>query len=290
MGTHTIDANGLPQRYHVHGTGPVCVVHSGGPGVSWNYLRMPAVEQYLTMVYIEPSGTGDSGRLPTHPNGYTRQFYTAAIDRLLDHLGQEKVYLLGHSHGGFVVQRYAVDHGARLAGLVLYESAPVTGPEHGAEAATQVGQFAERNAGNPELPSVLASLQSVSMLRDDDQLTAALRGLLPSYFADYWGRADEFAPLRAEIKVNYISGLDSDGTPEVIDDRAVLPRIAVPTLVTAGRYDVICGVRWARELHDLIPGSRLVILENSGHMGHIEEPQNFADEVRDFIGAAATKG
>ena len=40
--------------------------------------------------------------------------------------------------------------------------------------------------------------------------------------------------------------------PEVIDDRAALPNLTVPTLVVVGRYDVICGVRWAEELHMLI--------------------------------------
>jgi len=86
--------------------------------------------------------------------------YAEVLDRLIDHLGLAKVYLLGHSHGGFVAQRYALDHAGRLAGLILYESAPATGEEHGAEAVRQVEEFARRNAGNPELPEVLNALQS----------------------------------------------------------------------------------------------------------------------------------
>ncbi|MCO1577534.1 hypothetical protein M8C13_17385 [Crossiella sp. SN42] len=42
----------------------VCLVHSGGPGIHWEYLRMPEPERHLTMVYLEPVGTGQSGRLP----------------------------------------------------------------------------------------------------------------------------------------------------------------------------------------------------------------------------------
>jgi proline iminopeptidase len=74
-------------------------------------------------VYVEALGTGESGRLETHPHGYARSLYAEVLDRLIDHLGLAKVHLLGHSHGGFVAQRYALDHADRLAGLILYESA-----------------------------------------------------------------------------------------------------------------------------------------------------------------------
>jgi len=282
-GTHTLTAGGLAQRYHVHGRGPVCLVHPGGPGVFWEYLRMPALERDLTMVYLEPIGTGASSRLASHPHGYSRSFYASALHRLVDHLGQGQVLLLGHSHGGFVAQRYALDHIDRLAGLILYASAPVTGDEHTAEATRQIQQFAARNADNPELPDVLAALQTVSSLTDDRELTEALQGLLPAYFADYWGKEKRFAPFRAAASATYISHLDANLTPDLIDDRDALASLVVPTLVLAGAHDVICGARWARELSALIPNSRLVVLEGSGHLAHVEEPSQFAQAVTTFI-------
>jgi proline iminopeptidase len=287
-GTHTLTVHGIAACYHVYGSGPVCLVQPGGPGVFWDLMRMPAVEEHMTVVYVEPLGTGASGRLASHPHGYTRHLYADVLDRLIHHLQQDKVYLLGHSHGGFVAQRYALDHADRLTGLILYESAPVTGEEHGAEAAWQVQAFAARNADNAELPGVLAALQSIDGITDDDELTAALRGLLPAYLADYWERETEFAPFREALKIAYISGLDAHLVLDVIDDRAALPTLTVPTLVIAGRYDVICGVRWAEELHTLIPHSRLVILERSGHLGHVEEPDSFASGITDFVESTST--
>ncbi|GAA3739539.1 alpha/beta hydrolase [Streptomyces tremellae] len=190
--------------------------------------------------------------------------------------------LLGHSHGGFVAQYVALRHPERLPGLVLYESAPVTGPEHMAEAAAGVGDFVRRNEGNPELPAVLAGLQAAGAARDDEGITAALRDLLPAYVAHYWEREDEFKELRTTLTCTYISSADADGTPDTIDDRAALPALTVPALVLVGHYDIPCGPRWAGELHALIPGSRLVELADSGHLGHIEEPAAFAAAVRDF--------
>ncbi|MFG2478593.1 alpha/beta fold hydrolase [Streptomyces fagopyri] len=286
-GTHTVEIDGVAQRYHVHGTGPVCVAHSGGPGIAWEYLRTPALERHLTMVYAEPIGSGASGRLPSHPHGYTRPRYSRFLGALIEYLGVPEVHLLGHSHGGFVAQYHALHHPERVAGVILYDSAPLTGPEHGAEAMRQVGLFAARHAGRPELPEVLAAFQAIPTISDDVRMTAVARGLLPSYFADYWGREEEFAPLRASVRATHISGLDEDLSPDVIDDRADLGSLTVPALVVVGRHDVICGVRWAEELHRLIPGSELLILENSGHFGHLEEPEVFARAVTRFVTAAA---
>ncbi|MET7572374.1 alpha/beta hydrolase [Streptomyces sp. NPDC005492] len=282
-GTHTVDIDGVTQRYHVHGTGPVCVAHSGGPGIHWEYLRMPALEEHLTVVYPEPVGTGASGRLPSHPHGYTRARYSRFLTALIEHLGAGEVYLLGHSHGGFVAQYHALHHPDRIAGVILYDSAPVTGPEHGAEAMRQVRAFAERHADHPGLPEVVEAFQNIPTVSDDAGITGVARGLFPAYFADFWGREREFAPAREAVVATYVSGLDEDLIPDVIDDRADLGSLSVPALVLVGRHDFICGVRWAEELHRLIPGSELVILENSGHFGHLEEPEAFVSAVTAFV-------
>ncbi|WUH88961.1 alpha/beta hydrolase [Streptomyces sp. NBC_00433] len=282
-GAHEVEVDDLGQRYHVYGSGPVCLAVPGGPGVSWESLRAPALETFLTMVYVEPLGSGGSQRLPTHPHGYTRARYTRSLVGLLDRLSLRRVFLLGHSHGGFVAQHTALHHPDRVRGLVLYESAPVTGPEHMAEAAAKVAEFVDRNQDRPGLPEALAGLQAAGSATDDERITAALRALLPVYLAHYWDREETFRELRETITCTYISSLGEDGEPDLIDDRAALPALAVPTLVVAGRYDVICGPRWAEELHALIPGSRMVLLEDSGHLGHLEEPEEFAAAVSAFV-------
>ncbi|MFC8520979.1 alpha/beta fold hydrolase [Streptomyces sp. NPDC057257] len=289
-GTHTVDIDGTTQRYHVHGTGPVCVAHSGGPGISWEYLRMPALERHLTVVYPEPIGTGGSGRLPSHPHGYTRPRYSRFLGGLIDHLGVPEVHLLGHSHGGFVVQYHALHRPEKVAGVILYDSAPLTGPEHVAEAVRLFQQFAARHADHPELPAVLAAFEAMPAISDDTQMTAVVKGLLPAYFADYWGREKEFASLRATVSATHISALDENLVPQGFDDSADLGSLTAPTLVVVGRHDFICGVGWARELHRLIPRSELLIMENSGHFGHIEEPEEFARAVAGFVIPCTARG
>lgn len=283
---HTVDIDGVPVNYYVAGSGPVCLVHPGGPGLSWGYLRMPAVEEHLTTVYLEPIGTGASGRLPGHPHGYTRGNYARAVAGVLAHLDLSSVHLLGHSHGGFVAQ-YCAHSGAqhladRLSGVVLYASSPMTGPDFFAAAGRNVDEFARRNADNPDLPHVLEAWRSLPTAADDEGFTRVARGILPLYVADFWGRAAEYAEFAASISGFHISDLD-DGVPDLFDDRPVLDSIGVDTLVVVGRHDFLCGPRWGDELHRGIPGSKLIVLEDSGHFGHVEQPADFAAAVVEFV-------
>ncbi|MEU2253572.1 alpha/beta hydrolase [Nocardia xishanensis] len=286
-GVHSFDSDGVLQRYHVYGRGPVCIAHPGGPGIFWEYLRMPALEEHLTMVYVEAIGTGVSGRLPSHPHGYTRERYSRALQRIIEHLGVPEVFLLGHSHGAFVTAYHALRRPSGLAGIILYEGAPVTGPEHALEATRRLEQFAAAHADRPELGEVFAAFAAMQDISNDEQTLAIARGVLPSYLADYWGDQQRWVAVRNSLQASYISGLDVDRAADLIDDRADLPGMSVPVLVIVGRHDVICGPRWAEELHRLIPDSQLLVLENSGHLGHLEEPERFAAAVREF---ASTHG
>jgi proline iminopeptidase len=108
-----------------------------------------------------------------------------------------------------------------------------------------------------------------------------LRRLLPAFFADYWDREQEFAQWRAAIRCAYVS---SGSSP--FDNGNGLGSIKSPTLVIVGRYDFICGLRWARDLHNGIAGAELLILGNSGHLGHLEEPDTFLNAVVAFTRSA----
>ncbi|MFI6254090.1 alpha/beta fold hydrolase [Streptomyces sp. NPDC051016] len=277
----------MEQRYHVAGSGPVCVAHSGGPGIGWDYLRMPDLERSLTMVYIEPVGTGDSGRLPD-PHDYTVATYTRFLHGVVEHLGLPKVTLLGHSHGGFVAQRYALDHPGRLAALVLYDTSPVTDEPFWSAAVAAMEQFVKDHVGDhPEVAGYVDALTTPLDRLDDEGTTAVLRTMMPAYLFDYWGREEEFAPARRSLRM-YAAPNRGQGPP--FDVRALLPAITVPALVLAGRQDFICGPRWARLLHESLPAAELSILEHTGHLAHIERPGQFSASVLAFLRAHSVLG
>jgi len=277
---HEISVGGVRQVYHVAGTGPICVAHSGGPGIEWAYLRMPRLEEHFTMVYVEPVGTGASGRLDDVAD-YRLDTYVRFLDAVIDDLGVPRVHLLGHSHGGFVVQRYALAHPDRVAGLALYDTSPVTGAEFWGEAMANLGAYPLRHPHRPEAAAIPAAFGQIGGATDDETLGAAMRAAVPAYFADFWGRQDEFAPFQAAVRISAAPAGAQDPTPFDVRDR--LGEITVPVVVIVGAYDFICGPRWAEQLHDGLKDSRLVLLERSGHFGHIEQPAEFTQAVVELL-------
>jgi alpha/beta hydrolase fold len=71
------------------------------------------------------------------------------------------------------------------------------------------------------------------------------------------------------------------------DVRDVLPRVDVPTLLVYGERDVRAPLTVAEDLEAAIPGSRLVVLPDAGHLCNIEAPNEFNVAVRDSSTRAA---
>lgn len=73
------------------------------------------------------------------------------------------------------------------------------------------------------------------------------------------------------------------------DVRDRLGEITAPTLVLVGRYDPICPVEEATDIHAGIPGSELVVFEGSGHNPAADEPEAFQEVVGKFLREARGK-
>lgn len=274
-GAHEIEIGGIRQRYHVAGDGPVCLVHSGGPGIHHEYLRMPELERRMTLVHIEPVGTGRSGRLPD--GRYTMRRYAEFADGIIDHLGGPPAYFLGHSHGAFVGLQYALDFPGRLAGLILYSGAPTMNTlDFDVELAKGIETHLARRPGS-RYARRAAEVFGAGEISDDASFLAYLAAILPLYFADY--PAQDLSGWLPTLGATH----DANRQREVWDIREDLDAIRTPTLVLSGRHDFICGPRWAQELADGIPASILVMLERSGHFGHLEEPHRFFPAIADFL-------
>ncbi len=68
------------------------------------------------------------------------------------------------------------------------------------------------------------------------------------------------------------------------DSRALLPRIACPTLVLCGREDALMPLAWHQEMARAIPGAELVVVDRCGHLSPIERPAEVTAALRKWLG------
>ncbi len=94
----------------------------------------------------------------------------------------------------------------------------------------------------------------------------SLSGMNRSVYETMWGPSEFFAT----------------GNLKDWDATARLSQIAVPTLITSGRYDEATPAQM-QVLHDGIAGSRWVVFEDSAHLALIEEPDRYLAVLADFI-------
>jgi proline iminopeptidase len=191
---------------------------------------------------------------------------------LADRLGIDRFSVLGHSYGGFIGQELAIRHPARVDRLVLVTTTPGQPGRDEDVASLPPG---------PDVPAALAALFGVESTSDAD-FEALLQRMLPHYFHRL--TMDDVAPLITGT--SYSSEASHAGFAVLAAWSSVdrLHEIACPTLVIAGRHDVITS--WPQAEHRIaprIPDAELVIFEHSGHFPWLEEPDAFFATVRGWL-------
>ena len=279
-------ADGRTLAYHRSGSGPTLVCHPGGPGFSSLYLGdLAGVDRELELVLLDPRGTGGSD--PARDSGgYAIADYAADVEELRDHLGVERLLLLGHSHGGVVATEYAASHPDRVERLILASTLSRHGPEQ--EAAMQ--QAVEARQGEPWYDDAVAALETEAQgsFADGRELMELCRRMMPLYYADYGEREQRHvASLVDDSLCVDATRLWEKEIWEHFDMRPLLPSLTMPTLVITGEQDFITGPACAAELAEGIPTAKTIVLPGAGHMIHVEAPERFREAVLSFLGVGA---
>ena len=234
---------------------PLVFVHGA---VTTSDLFRRTVEHFAPRyraIAVDLPGYGDSDK---RGSGYNIRQFSADLARLFDRLALEPAVLLGVSMGGFVVQRFALDHPDRLAGLVL--------------ASTSDGEFA---------PGVLAA-DPVAKIREVGwrQFSEALiTGAFPP----------ATAPALVAALLERITTWNEQVITEVaismreFDSRPELGRLCLPTLVMVGSEDHQLPVPLSQRLKRLIEGARLEVFEGAGHFMMVEQPEKFHRVLDEFL-------
>jgi len=257
--TSVIAVRGCRIRLMRGGAGSPLVVLHGAAGA--NFLPfMQTLAQKFDVIAPEHPGFGESDTpdwLDTiHDLAY---FY---LD-FLDELQLSGVHLIGLSLGGWIAAELAVRSTARLASLTLAGAAGLY-----VDGVEQMDPF----------------------LRTEEQR-------LRDFFYDPGKAQDIIArALRPELEdvalKNRTTVARLTWQPRAHDPHLAkwLHRIDAPTLLIWGEHDRMFPVEHARAYQELIPGAKLVIVPQCGHVPQVEQPEIFVAEVENFIGGRKTKG
>ena len=204
----------------------------------------------------------------TNPYGTPGQLQV--LDELVELFGQDKaVYIVGHSAGGSIAASYAVENQERLAGLVLFAPAVLSGGG-GPSGINWIYDIPQLDHLGPLLVSTIA--------------TSGLDILYASYF-------DESAVTQETLN-GYTAPLEVIGWERAFwefnkapRDRTVgerLTEITIPTLVITGDTDEVVATEDSRQVAEIMR-AELVIIPQTGHLPNEEKPTEFANALSKFI-------
>ncbi len=169
-----------------------------------------------------------------------------------------KASLVGNSLGGWISAAFALKYPDMVDRIVLVDAAGVTFP-----APPKVDLNPATLADTVEL---MKALFYNKQMVDENFVRMVFQGHLRN--------GDGYTIQRL------MSGF-SNGR-EFLDDK--LPSLKTPTLLLWGRQDELTPLSMGEQMQKLIPGSKLTVLEQCGHVPQIEKPQEFTQAVLGFLG------
>jgi proline iminopeptidase len=264
--------------YGPEGAPRLLVLH-GGPGAHHDYLlpQMLALAEKYELIFYDQRGGGRSTTEDRAP--ITWQTHVADLALVARELVGEPLSIVGYSWGGLLAVLYSVEAtGPTPARLALIDPAPVTRPFRARFEST----FSERQAG--------ASVQRLreelaeSGLRERDPDAYRQRAFelsVAGYFADP-RRARDLTPFRVIGRVQQ-QVWDSLGDFDLLQR---VEQIECPVLILHGRHDPI-PLEASEALARALPDARLVVLEHSGHVPYVEEPDALFSAIERFLDETA---
>ncbi len=257
-----VETGGLTIAYQRHGVGaPLVFVHGAAEDSRiWAPQFADLTDEFTVVAWDEP-GAGRSSDLP---DNFGLADIADALAALLETLDLGPAHIAGLSWGGTVLLELYRRHPEQVTTLIMIDTYA------GWKGSLPADEVRARVASTREMLSVKGEVFDPT---------------LPGLFAN--DPPAEFVPLLAAIA--------ADVRPDTLrnelaimartDLSDLLPQIAVPALLIWGQHDARSPLSVAHQFHEAIPNSTLVVIEDAGHMSHLERPEQVNQAVREFCRA-----
>jgi pimeloyl-ACP methyl ester carboxylesterase len=235
----------------------ILLIHGSGVSArSWT-AQLEGLGQALRILAIDLPGHGDSDPMQEA----SVQAYAEAARTFLEALRMAPVFVAGHSLGGAVAVALAGRYPRLVKGLILLSTC----------------------AKLPETDGSLGSLLWVlpGPIRKLVFFSAAKKVLFASGARSRAVRLgmEEIRTCRPDTILQDMAAARAMNLEELARG------LRVPTLILCGSRDKLTPPALSERLNDLIPGSRLLVLEGAGHMLPLEAPERVNRQLLDFVGS-----
>jgi len=269
----------MPIEYLVAGAGPeLLLLHGVGDSAETWRWTMPALARHYRVYAPSMPGFGQSA---VPEADYTPAFFAAFAAAFLDALAIERAAVVGNSLGGLAALRLALAAPDRVSALGLVDSAGL-----GRELSLALRILTVPGLGRLATLWHRTALGARMWALNVTALLLAHPRRAPTPWREQlYHMARRPGYLEATVaSVRGGSTLVGQRRREILRD--ALPQLTMPTLIVWGEHDRIVPVKHARAAAARLPGSKLVVLPDCGHLPHVDAPDRFAAIVTDFLQAA----
>jgi pimeloyl-ACP methyl ester carboxylesterase len=263
-------------EYAVQGDGPAILVSHGSFGGFDQGLLSVYFLKDIQVRFIVPSRFGYL-RTPL-PIDATPAAQARAYVALLDHLGIEKVWMLGLSAGGMSILEFALQFPERCLGLVMVSAVsarPVKAPP--------IRFMVEHVLTNGFLGWTLATYGPRLVAQstgDNYSLVAHDLNLKNAFLSLAW------PPFATQRRVGMLNDLNqADRLPNY-----PFEKIDIPLLVAHGTANPFVPYDTAKRLAARVRGAKLLSFENGGHLGFLTQHEKTRTAMVDFMNTHSPKG
>ena len=262
MKTKTIKIDKISIRFSDSGKGkPVVLLHGYLESLEiWSSFSK-RLSDYYRVISLGIPGHGMSG---IAGNIHSMDLMAEFVKKLLDSLSVEKFFLIGHSMGGYIALAFAARYPQYLAGYSLFHSTPFA--DTGEKKSDREREIDLVKQGKKELivstniPRAFSDV-NIGKLSKEVKFAKKLARNTPDY---------GIIPLLR-------------GMMERPERTSVINESGIPLLWILGKHDNYINYNQVIPRINPGPEGEIFVLENSGHMGFIEEPEKLLIKVTEFI-------
>jgi pimeloyl-ACP methyl ester carboxylesterase len=260
--------DGVGLEVDVAGAGPGLVLVHGFGGAKEDFAdHVPELARDHTVVTFDHRGHGASDK-PTAPSAYSLERLAADIVEVVDAVGLDQFRLLGHSMGGMVARKVAIEDPARVTALVMMD--------------TSAGPIPGFDPGLMEMAAEVALTRGKDALKELLDMAPALD--TPAYqrtLADRPGY-QEFQDRKWNDLSEVMWGVMATALAYQSDDLAAMASLSCPILVLVGEQDDPF-VKAAESMRTNLPTAQVVVIPEAGHSPQFENPSEWYGALAGFL-------